>query len=65
MAKPQEDVARTERKMIRYTPAELAYIESRGLARSRRMSGLRKADGSLNISAVIRDITLDGYQAPK
>lgn len=60
MAKPEQSTPRDQRVMVRLTEAELDYVINRGVARARRTSGLVKADGSLNISAVIRDITLDG-----
>lgn len=65
MANPQESTPRTERVMIRLTQEELAYVESRARARSRRASGLTKADGSVNLSASIRHVLLDGFKAPK
>ncbi len=65
MAKPEQDVARTERIMVRLTEDERAYVENRGWARSRKLSGLKKVDGSLNLSAAIRHIILDGYKGSK
>lgn len=60
MAKPEQSTPRDQRVMVRLTEDELLYVQSRGDARKRRTSGLVKADGSLNLSAVIRDIVLDG-----
>lgn len=60
MAKPEQSTPRDQRVMVRLTEAELAYVQARGQARTRKTSGLLKADGSLNLSAIIRDIVLDG-----
>lgn len=63
MAKPAESTPRTERVMVRLTEDELSYVENRARARSRRASGLLKADGSVNLSAAIRHVLLDGKGA--
>lgn len=63
MAKPEQPTPRTERVMVRLTEDELAYVENRAIARSRRYSGLKKADGSVNLSASIRHVLLDGFTA--
>ena len=50
---------RTERVQVRYTEDELQRIWSKGESMDRLgVPGMRKPDGSVNLSAVIRHLTL-------